>query len=154
MPRHKKTMKKIKNKKAPKVFTESQVGSLIESFRDDVKIVSENLIGMNERFGKFQSEMYGFRDEMYDFKNEMYAFRDEMHDFKNEMHEFKDEMYEFRNLTLEELDEIKGRLEGIEKDIKEIKEKLKNKADKEWVARRINKLEKEVEMLKKAVMKN
>ena len=113
-------MKKIKKmpKKVEKVFTGTQVGMLLEHLNDNIKIVSENLIGTNERIDSFQKEMY-----------------------------------EFRNLTMEEFDRINNHLGRIEVDIKAIKHKLDQKADKDWVEKRINSLQKELNSLKAMALK-
>ena len=124
-------MKKVKKtkKKIEEMFSGTQVGVLIEDFKDDVRVVAENQIGL-------QDELQSFKKDMYSFKKDMYSFRDEM--------------YEFRDLVLEDLDEIKMRLDRIEKDIEEVKE---NKADKKWAEQRINYLEKELTALKMVILK-
>jgi len=131
-------MKKVKKtkKKIEEMFSGTQVGVLIEDFKDDVRVVAENQIGLQDELQSFKKDMYSFKKDMYSFRDEMYSFRDEM--------------YEFRDLVLEDLDEIKMRLDRIEKDIEEVKE---NKADKKWAEQRINYLERELTALKMVILK-
>lgn len=145
--------KKIKSLSAQtrRVFAESDVLIMLEDMNDNIKIIAEGQIGLREDLNSFKEEMHEFKDEMYSFRDEMCYFRNEMHSFRDEMYSFRDEMHEFRNLALEDLDEIKNRLNKVEKEMIEIKKQLSGKANKEWVEERIVFLEREIEIIKQVL---
>jgi chromosome segregation ATPase len=141
-------MKKIKkpNKKIQKVFTESQVGALVEEFNDNIKIVSENLIGLNDRFENFKDET---RDNFKIVSGQIMRMDDRLDNVESRLNSIDNRLNNMDN----RLDNVEARLDSIESDIHEIKEKLDQKADKQWVKKRIVFLEKELSRLKVVVDK-
>ena len=89
-----------------------------------------------EQFSNLNRKIDGNHQEFLEFKGEMTEFKGEMTEFKGEMTEFKGEMTEFRDRTDENLAFIKAYLIRIDEEIqnmkieaKELKTRLKNKAD-------------------------
>ncbi|MDD3607781.1 MAG: hypothetical protein PHQ20_03215 [Candidatus Moranbacteria bacterium] len=141
-------MKKIRkpNKKIQKVFTESQVGALVEKFNDNIKIVSENLIGLNDCFENFKDET---RDNFKIVSGQIMRMDDRLDNVESRLNSIDNRLNNMDN----RLDNVEARLDSIESDIHEIKEKLDQKADKQWVKKRIVFLEKELSRLKVVVDK-
>jgi len=128
---HKK-MKKIKKpkKSIQKVFTESQVGALLEDMNDNIKIIAENQIGINEKLENHDHRFDNLEGRFDNLEGRFVSFQKE---------------------TRENFKFIAKRLMAIENSIEEIKEELNKKADKEWVEKKIKFLEKELASLRKVV---
>jgi len=132
-------MKKIKKpkKSIQKVFTESQVGALLEDMNDNIKIIAENQIGINE---KLENHDHRFDNLEGRFDN-----------LEGRFDNLEGRFVSFQKETRENFKFIAKRLMAIENSIEEIKEELNKKADKEWVEKKIKFLEKELASLRKVV---
>lgn len=115
------------NKKIKAVFSESQVGALVENFNDNLKIISENQINTNERLDRLESRFDGLEADSKSFKEET-------------RENFKLVFEHFSNIE-DELNDIKLKLEKMDK----------NKIDKKefnLLKVRVGKLEKKLERMK------
>lgn len=104
---------------------------MLEEMNDNIILIAENQTALAEKFESFRDEMHSFKDEMFNFRDEMYSFRDE---------------------TRENFKFLSGHLLRIEDEIENIIKKLDKKADKDWVIKRLEKIESEINFLKKKVL--
>lgn len=61
-------MKNTSKTTEEKTFTTNEVGSMIERFGDSLKILAENVVGMNDRLGRVETKIDRLQDDMVEVK--------------------------------------------------------------------------------------
>ena len=102
--------KQIRNKKVEEIFTGTQVRMLIESFRDDVKLIAEVQSGMAE-------EIQGIKGEIQEMKEEIQETKDELAKTNRKLDSFIDETKGSFTLVFEHFSNFEDELTDIKKEI-------------------------------------
>jgi hypothetical protein len=64
-------MKNASKTTEEKTYTAGEVGSMIERFDDSLKILAENVVGMNDRLGRVETKIDRLQDDMVEVKFEL-----------------------------------------------------------------------------------
>lgn len=119
-------MKNESKKIEEKTYTTGEVGSMIERFDDSLKIVAENIIGVNDRLGRVETRLESFDNRLGRV-------------------EIKLDAVEVRLDSVEtKLELVETKIDRLQDDMVEVKFELKRKVDAEDVKnleKRVVKLE-------------
>lgn len=88
-----------------------------------------------------------------DMRDQIKLIAENLSGLHNKVDNFIVEMYSFRDKTEQNFAFVAKRLLLIENSLEEVKKELGKKADKNWVLERLDKMQKEIDLLRKLVTK-
>lgn len=109
-----------KNKEAEKIYAAGEVGSLLESINDGIKVVAEDQSSIKKDIKEIKSDIDELKSDVVDIKRDIKEIRGDVVEIRSDIVELKSDVVDIKT----ELKIMNGKLDGkAEKEVTDNHEK-------------------------------